>query len=176
MSCLEISNVTISDTAETWGSIDHDSLQGFSPSSYLRPDAGGALLPWVYTIIIIVIHVPVVIIRVVRWEIVQTWCIVATLFTVILYTQAYISTGFAADKILVWTPIILVIDAGSMLQIFFLVLEAKPVMIEGRIFLFDPKKGEASERWSLLGRLRRWCRREPKSGMFILLTSLCSQK
>lgn len=46
------------------------------------------------------------------------------LSTVVLYTQACASTGFAADQVLTWTPLLLVIDAGSMLQLFVLVLEA----------------------------------------------------
>lgn len=39
-------------------------------------------MPWVYTAVILVLHIPVVIIRVVRWEAVQTWCLIATFFTV----------------------------------------------------------------------------------------------
>ena len=39
-------------------------------------------MPWVYTVIILLLHIPVVIIRVVRWEAVQTWCLIATFFTV----------------------------------------------------------------------------------------------
>lgn len=72
---------------------------------------------------ILIVHVPVVIIRVVRWETVQTWCLVSTLFTVIVTAQAYSSTKFQADKILTWTPLMLVIDAGSMAQVLFLVNE-----------------------------------------------------
>lgn len=64
-------------------------------------------------------------IRVVRWEAIQNWCVVSTFFTIVVYTQAYISTRFDAAKVLVWTPLILVIDAGSMLQVFFLIIEAK---------------------------------------------------
>ncbi|KAI9797956.1 MAG: hypothetical protein M1833_005012 [Piccolia ochrophora] len=154
--CAELINATIAKSSDTWGTVDRSALADFTITSYLRPDTGAALLPWVYTIIIIIIHVPVVIVRVTRWDIVQTWCLVSTFFTIVVYVQAYISTNFAAEKILVWTPLILVIDAGSMLQIFFLVLEATPVLIEGRIFLFDPKEGKQSERTNLLGRLQRW--------------------
>ncbi|KAL9117883.1 MAG: hypothetical protein Q9187_005573, partial [Circinaria calcarea] len=98
--------------------------QGDLGNWYLRPDAGGAIIPWVYTIIIFVLHTPTVIIRVVKWEIVQTWCLLSTTLTVAVYIQAYVSTKFAADKILTWTPILLLIDAGSMLQLFMLVVEA----------------------------------------------------
>ena len=44
-------------------------------------------MPYVYTAVILIVHIPVVIIRVVRWETVQTWCLVATFFTVLLTVQ-----------------------------------------------------------------------------------------
>lgn len=102
-----------------------NALHDLPMTSYLRPDTGGALLPWVYSIVLVVIHIPMVFIRVVRWEAVQYWCLGSTFFTLVVYTQAYISTRFDAAKVLVWTPLILVIDAGSMLQVFFLIIEAK---------------------------------------------------
>jgi hypothetical protein len=91
--------------------------------SYLRPDIGGAVIPWAYSILLIMIHLPTVIIRFVRWETSQSWCILLTLFSVFIYLQAYISTGLAADKVFVWTPLPLVIDAGSMLHLCILVVE-----------------------------------------------------
>lgn len=75
--------------------------------------------------VLLIAHLPVVVIRVARWEAIQYWCLVSTFFTVVIYTQAYVSTGFDAAKVLVWTPLILVIDAGSMLQVIFLIIEAK---------------------------------------------------
>lgn len=91
-------------------------------AAYLRPDRQ-ALLPWIYTLIILVIHLPVVIVRVVRWETVQLWCLLTTLLTVVVYAQAYSSTRFSAEQVLVWTPLLLLIDSGSMAQIFFLIIE-----------------------------------------------------
>lgn len=132
--------------------------------SYLRPNTGGALLPWIYTVIIILIHLPVVIIRVVRWEVVQSWCIVFAVFTIAIVTQSYVSTRFDPAEILIWTPIILVIDAGSMIQVFFLVIEAKKRRVGDRIFLVDPPRHgqhteidrEGTQQYSsVLTRLRR---------------------
>ena len=126
--CLQSPNLIIGSTNITWAQAGSNALSNLTTPhtvSYLRPDTGGALLPWIYTIVILVIHLPVVVIRVVRWQAVQYWCLVSTLLTVITYTQAYISTRFDAAKVLVWTPLILVIDAGSMLQVFFLVVESK---------------------------------------------------
>jgi hypothetical protein len=150
-SCSELLNTTtIVGTRETWGSVDRSALKDFTVTSYLRPDTGAALLPWVYTIVAIVIHVPVVIVRATRWDIVQNWCLVSTFLIIMVYVLAYISTNFAADQILVWTPLVLIIDAGSMLQIFFLVLETESLRINGSIFLFERPGGVG-----LLGRLRR---------------------
>lgn len=156
--CPELINATIAGSLDTWGSVDRSALKVFTITSYLRPDTGAALLPWVYTMVAIIIHIPVIFVRATRWDIVQTWCIVSTFFVIIVYVQAYISTNFAAAQILVWTPLILIIDAGSMLQVFFLVLETRPVRIEGRIFLFDPAdaQGNVAGRTNLLRRLRRW--------------------
>ena len=161
------SNTTVAGTNITFASALNHVLDVTIRPSYLRPNTGGALLPWPYTILIMVIHLPVVIIRVVRWEVIQSWCLVSTLFTVIVYVQAYISTKFDPDKILVWTPLILVIDAGSMLQVFFLVIEAKKVVVGNRVMLMDPPdadraveahQGTATARQSLsvLAHYRTW--------------------
>ena len=85
-------------------------------------------------------HIPVVIIRVVRWETVQTWCLISTLFTVVVTAQAYSSTRFQADKILTWTPLMLVIDAGSMAQVLFLVNEGHDILSRLWRELADLKK------------------------------------
>ena len=126
--CSQSPNMIIGSTNITWAQAGSNTLNNLTTPhtvSYLRPDTAGALLPWIYTIVILIIHVPVVIIRVVRWQAVQYLCLVSTLLTVVTYVQAYISTRFDAAKVLVWTPLILVIDAGSMLQVFFLIVESK---------------------------------------------------
>ena len=126
--CPQPPNTLIASTNITWAQAGSNILNNLTTPhtvTYLRPDTAGALLPWIYTIFILVIHIPVVIIRVVRWEAVQYWCLVSTFITVVTYTQAYVSTRFDAAKVLVWTPLLLVIDAGSMLQVFFLIIESK---------------------------------------------------
>jgi hypothetical protein len=115
--CPALANLTIPNTSRHWRDAFNSQIYNLTGSSYLRPDIGGALLPWIYTAIVIVVHIPTVIIRVQRWEMVQTWCLAATLLTVVLYAQAYVSTAFAAEQVLTWTPLLLVIDAGSMLQL-----------------------------------------------------------
>jgi hypothetical protein len=117
-------NFPVPDTSLSYLDVLNGPHQEFSSVWYLRPDTGGALLPWAYTIIVIVVHAPTVFVRVVKWEMGQTWCLAITLFTVVTYTQAYISTRLNSEQVLTWTPILLVIDAGSMLQLIVLLTEA----------------------------------------------------
>lgn len=126
--CGQSPNATIGNTNITWAQAGSNILENattVSRVSYLRPDTAGALVPWIYTLVVLFVHIPVVLIRVVRWQAVQYWCLVSTFFSIVLYTQAYVSTSFDVAKVLVWTPLLLVIDAGSMLQVLFLVIEAK---------------------------------------------------
>ncbi len=122
--CPRVANVSVPNTQLTWGQLVGNPVYNLTGSTYLRPDIGGALLPWIYTTIVIIVHIPMVVIRVQRWETVQTWCLAATLLTVVIYAQAYVSTKFEPDQVLTWTPLLLIIDAGSMLQLFVLVVEA----------------------------------------------------
>jgi hypothetical protein len=131
--CPEIMNTTIVGTRETWTSLDRTTLKDFTTTSYFRPDTGAALLPWVYTLVAIIIHLPVLFVRVARWDLVRDWLFLSTSLVILVYVQGYISTRLAADQVLVWTPVVLVIDAGSMLQMIFLVLETEAFR-EGRDF------------------------------------------
>ena len=107
--------------------------------------SGGALVPWVYSIVILLVHIPVVIIRVVKWEAVQTWCLAATLFTVAITAQAFASTKFRSDKILTWTPLLLVIDAGSMAQVLFLIAEDYELLTRLRRAIMPPRANPSEE-------------------------------
>jgi hypothetical protein len=116
-----------------WSELAKGGIHQFpgDPRSYLRSD-GQSLLPWIYTVIVLVVHIPTVIIRVVKWETVQTWCLACTFFTVVVYVQAYISTRLTPETIFVWTPLLLLIDAGSMSQIFFLVSDEHHLLFRAR--------------------------------------------
>jgi hypothetical protein len=107
----------------TWGAVLQQPLDYIGNISYLRPDVGGALLPYIYTVVLIIVHIPIVIIRVVRWQKVQAWAMAATVLQLVVTIEAYKSTEFQAERILTWTPIMLVIDAGSMAQVLFLIIE-----------------------------------------------------
>ena len=144
-------NATISPFSNiTWAQVTNQSILSFGASSYLRPDIGGALLPWIYTIIVLLVHIPVVIIRVVKWQTVQTWCLAATVFTIAITAQAYKSTGFSSEKILTWTPLLLVIDAGSMAQVLFLIIEQYSLLTRLRQAL-TPRKRKSTDETLLHG-------------------------
>lgn len=136
--CFQNLDALIPSTNYTCAQALSNKLTALQNESYLRPNTGGALLPWIYTVIIILIHTPIVVIRVVKWEIMQAWSICFAVFTVAVVTQSYVSTQFDPARILIWTPIILVIDAGSMIQVFFLVIEAKKLQLGPRTLLVDP--------------------------------------
>lgn len=157
--CPSLTNLTIPNTHLQWADTLPSPIHNLTGSSYLRPDIGGALLPWIYTAIVIIVHIPTVIIRVQRWETVQTWCLAATLLTVVLYAQAYVSTAFQPDQVLTWTPLLLVIDAGSMLQLFVLVVEAGELVVRVRAVLGAWALGWRRVVWAWIGLLRIRSRR-----------------
>lgn len=143
--CLQNPRALVPGTNYTCAQALSNKLSPSQNESYLRPNTGGALLPWIYTVIIIVVHIPIVVIRVVKWEIVQAWSILFAIFTILIVTLSYVSTQFDPGKILIWTPIILVIDAGSMIQVFFLVIEAKKLKLGRRTFLVDPPEHDEKD-------------------------------
>ena len=121
------------------------SRKRYASMALMEAYPGGALVPWVYSIIILLVHIPVVIIRVVKWEAVQTWCLAATLFTIAITAQAFASTKFRNDKILTWTPLLLVIDAGSMAQVLFLIVEDYELLTRLRQAIMPPPAKPSEE-------------------------------
>ena len=112
--------------------------------SYLRPDVGGALLPWLFAVLQIVIHLPVIFARVARWEDVQTLSIVLAIFNVAIVAQGYTATKMAPQHVLVWSPMTLVIDAGAMLQLVVLVRAVHPHWVRELRGAFHPPQARKS--------------------------------
>lgn len=152
--------LSINGTEVNWSDIVSKGIRTYPGNpSYLRPDRQ-ALLPWIYTVLVLLVHFPIVVIRVVKWQKAQIWSIACSLLTVTIYIQAYISTKFEPGKILVWTPVMLVIDAGSQAQIFFLIAEGEQLF--PRLLL---------ECKAVLARMRHAVRRkEDHSGTVLLCT------
>lgn len=93
-----------------------------SNASYIRPDDAGSFLPWPYTLAWFLVHFPVTLIRVHRWERVQALSIILAIITVWFQIQAFTSS-IEPDAILVWMPIFVVLDIGAMMQLAFLIIE-----------------------------------------------------
>ncbi|KAH6708417.1 hypothetical protein EV126DRAFT_110581 [Verticillium dahliae] len=96
--------------------------------TYLRPDPGGCLLPWPYTLAWILVHLPVTVLRVNRWEKVQTLSILLAFFSVYFTAQAY-TTHLTPDQVMVWMPLAIVLDVGAMMQLVFLVIQENGVVL-----------------------------------------------
>ncbi|CRK14493.1 hypothetical protein BN1708_011142 [Verticillium longisporum] len=94
----------------------------------LRPDPGGCLLPWPYTLAWILVHLPVTVLRVNRWEKVQTLSILLAFFSVYFTAQAY-TTHLTPDQVMVWMPLAIVLDVGAMMQLVFLVIQENGVVL-----------------------------------------------
>ena len=93
------------------------------PSTYLRPDPGGALIPWLYSLFLLLFHLPACVLRVVRWQSAQYLSLGLAALSIALCIQSYISTGLVAEEILVWMPLTLMLDVGAMLQMVVLLIE-----------------------------------------------------
>jgi hypothetical protein len=121
---------------ELWeDSLAHLALCG--GNTYLRPDAGGALQPYIWTILEIILHTPTCILRLAKWEKVQMLSLCIAGLNIIISTQAYTSTKLDPSQVLVWNPVVLILDAGAMLQIYILILEK----IKFRGFLRNLRRG-----------------------------------
>lgn len=122
--------------------------------SYLRASQANAIVPWVISSLLLVLHLPLVWVRVVRWEKGQIWSLAMATFSILLTILAYVSTKLEADKVQTWTPLILVIDVGSVLQIFILLIEKDMAEADGQ---------------SVIGRVFGWMAR-PKTAPRLPLT------
>jgi len=123
MTCQFLPNFTI---AENITFADFEASLKYSvrcSDTYLRPSAGGAMMPWVYLLISLICHIPSVIIRVVKWDPAQHIAMGLAAFGIAITIQSYTSTKMAPDQILSWMPVTVMPDVGTMLQIVVLILE-----------------------------------------------------
>lgn len=88
-----------------------------------RPDIGGALVPWIYSVVVIAVHFPVLWERIHDWEKVQTLSLCLAVFNIAITMAGYISSKFDPGQVLVWMPLTSTLDAGAMLQLIVLILE-----------------------------------------------------
>jgi hypothetical protein len=92
-------------------------------TTYIRPNVGGALLPWFYAVVLLLVHLPTVVIRATRWEKVQVMSLALAAFAVACTIQSFVSTKLKPEGVLVWMPLMLPLDAGAMMQLMVLIVE-----------------------------------------------------
>ena len=123
MSCVIPPNTTVSGDLQYWRwNYSLHNIISCGPA-YIRPDNGGSLQPWILVIFQIIIHLPAAIVRMARWDHIQILSLALASVMIYIYIQAYVSTGLTPDTILTWTPLTLILDAGSLLQILVLIVE-----------------------------------------------------
>lgn len=91
------------------------------PSTYLRPEKGGAIIPWPYLVVLVLLHAPVIWQRITHWENVQMVALALAVFSVATTVVGYWSTALEADQVLVWMPLQLLLDNGAMSQLYILI-------------------------------------------------------
>jgi hypothetical protein len=124
-------------------------------------------MPWHLVAVLFLVHLPLVLVRVASWKKGQIVGLVVAFFDAITTTQAYLSTKLNPAKVMVWTPILLVIDVGAVLQVFILVVEKYgarfPIL---RYIMHEPPSEQEDE-----GFLNPYLRREnwgSRSSMHLL--------
>ncbi|KAF2677756.1 hypothetical protein K458DRAFT_465845 [Lentithecium fluviatile CBS 122367] len=65
------------------------------------------MLPWLYTLFLLLFHLPACIIRAVRWESAQYLALGFALFNIAVTVQTDVSTKLQPSEILVWMPLTL---------------------------------------------------------------------
>jgi len=95
------------------------------PISYIQPDKGVALIPWIYTVLLLIVHLPLILIKVAKWETGQLLSLALSSFAVGLTILSFHSTRLEPSQVYIWTPLTLTIDVGALLQIMALIWEDK---------------------------------------------------
>ncbi|KAF8541126.1 hypothetical protein BDD12DRAFT_879299 [Trichophaea hybrida] len=124
-------NAPISNSSKLWPSDTNftDPIRCEAAATYIRSDIGGSLMPWHLVAILFLVHLPLVIARVACWEKSRIISLVVAFFDALIIIQAYASTQLDSTKVMVWTPILLVIDVGAILQVVILMInDSEPSM------------------------------------------------
>ena len=91
--------------------------------TYIRPDAGIATMPWLYSSLFLALHLPLVLVRVLKWNVGQWWSLVMAAFSLSIVSLTYASTQWDPNQIYAWQPITLIGDLGAVVQVLVLVIE-----------------------------------------------------
>lgn len=149
MSCSFTPNTTVTDNLQWWQVSETLAQNRTCGETYLRPDVSGALMPWVFTVLQIMVHIPVIAYRVAKWEDVQTVSIILAAFNVAIACQAYAATQLTTEDVLVWSPMTLVLDGGAMLQQVVLVIEVHPGWWNELLSKFRARRKHGEFPWNI---------------------------
>jgi hypothetical protein len=89
--------------------------------SYLRPENGATIIPWLYSAILLALHLPLAFLRVVKWKQSQWFSLAMAVFTISLTCLSYFSTKLNAQFVYVWFPIALTADISGAMQLIILI-------------------------------------------------------
>ena len=84
--------------------------------SYLRPGSGNTFMPWLFTLMFMLLHVALLWGRVTRWEKSQYISQAMAAFSIFLTSLTYASSKLTADTVYVWLPWTLSSEVGAILQ------------------------------------------------------------
>lgn len=110
---------------------NHTDFPSCGVATYLRPVLGEAPPAWVIPIIYLVISSVNVAFRVKKFGGAQKFSMGLSFMTAFVVTLAYISTNFKSEMVMVWTPILLVGPAGSLLQVSVFMVEKHGLRLPG---------------------------------------------
>jgi len=91
--------------------------------TYIRPDEGITVMPWLYSSIFFTLHLPLVLVRVLKWNVGQWWSLVMAAFSLSIVSLTYASTQWDPEQIYAWQPVTLIGDVGAVVQVLVLVIE-----------------------------------------------------
>ena len=129
------------------------------PTSYIRPDEGFAITPWVCSAVLFAAHLASSITRVFlkQYDRSQLLAIVLAVYGVSITILAYQSTRFEAEKIYIWTPLLL---GGDIAALIHLIKEQYP----------DNKEPQAGE-YEIVGEEKKKIRKSKKLDIFCMIIS-----
>jgi len=139
----------------------HTGFPSCGVATYFRSGLGGAPLPWIFAIILFVTNICNVVVRVRHFAAAQTFSMVLSFTTAFVVTLAYISTHREPESIMVWTPVLLVGNGGSLLQVLVFIVEEHGPRLPG-VKRFVRAKDTPVQRISL-----RTCNYSPMKTIFV---------
>ena len=93
-------------------------------ASYTQPGQGMAVIPWIFSFSMLLIHLPLVIARLIHFRSTQLVSIFLAVFSITLTTLTYKSTGRKPEMVYTWATVTTVtIDVGAMIELFAFRLE-----------------------------------------------------